>query len=133
MHKPADFPLGFMDQMCNLPKHVPLACFIQREGIPATLLNQEIAFSGQGTSCCLFGGWTFLSVLSLGLCQKSRKTNSVWVLLGKTACSQVTTVMHTHGVQTAAVDTVDGLYPREMRRFTADGSRRYGLIHTSRN
>lgn len=67
--------------------------------------NREIAFSGQKTSCCQFERWTFLSVQSLGLCLNTRETDCVWGLLGKTACSQVTTTMHARGVQTAAGDT----------------------------
>lgn len=92
-------------------------CMFWREGIPAPLPNREIAFSGQKTSCCQFERWTFLSVQSLGLCLNTRETDCVWGLLGKTACSQVTTAMHARGVQTAAGDTVDGLHPREMRHL----------------
>lgn len=72
-HRGAGFPLGFMEQICNLPKHVAVACFIWREGIPATLPHQEIAFSGQETSCRCSGQWTLGSVRSLELCRDTRR------------------------------------------------------------
>lgn len=48
-------------------------------------------------------------VWSLGLCQSTQETGSVWALLGKDVCSQVTTVSRSLRAHTAAMDIVGEL------------------------